>query len=196
MRHQILPGLSLDHTMYEAAAAGLTAHAPGHALTWAQFLDPTDWRLIPDPGPQPRAYKAERRLAIRPDGQMITLHAWLLPDRRSNTATPHSHPWQFQSHILLGGYTEQRYQRINDHITVEDATHRYRDTNTVDLATFHEVVDLEPGPTITLMITGPAIERGRWGYLDPETGEFTPNRPAPDFTKRLAALNPHMPRTQ
>jgi hypothetical protein len=96
LSREILPGLILTGGMYDATAAGLTAHAPAHMVTPEQFYDPADWRLIPGPWPEPRAYKAERRLATHPDGRTTILNIWLRPDRRSHIATPHSHPWRFK----------------------------------------------------------------------------------------------------
>lgn len=46
---EVIPGLVLDDTMYELAAAGIADHAPHiDPLTRERWLDPAGWSNIPD----------------------------------------------------------------------------------------------------------------------------------------------------
>ncbi|MDT9683137.1 hypothetical protein RND61_13795 [Streptomyces sp. TRM76323] len=120
---------------------------------------------------------------------------WYAPDLRSRDGapTPHSHPWDFESRILLGGYTEDRYVltggRVHPDLGVE---HEQGTTNSVRRPIYHEVRELHtaPGATVTLMVCGQG-ERGKWAHLDPATGLTTPPERDPHFAARLRALNPH-----
>lgn len=188
----VAPGLVLTETMYEAAASGLAAHAPYLSpLPWNRFVSPAGWLLVPDRHGD--AYKAEHTLLASRE-RTAKLNLWFLPDLRSNQApTPHNHPWEaFESHILLGGYTEDRYTSDGAHVQAErGVAHTINDRNVIPGNVYHEVTGLqEPGGTMTLMVCGPG-ERGSWGYLDLSTGHHRSAEPDLHFTTRLKALNPH-----
>jgi hypothetical protein len=53
------------------------------------------------------------------------------------------------------------------------------------------VNDLEPGRTLTLMVCGRG-NKGQWGYIDPDTGEYRDNEPDPTFLERAKRINPRM----
>jgi len=104
--------------MYEAASAGLAAQAPElAALTWEQFTSPDDWWLIPDDSGSP--YKAELVLRQGID-RTVKVNLWNAPDRCGDAAPkPHSHPWAFTTHILTGGYGENRYTLAGDQVDAQ-----------------------------------------------------------------------------
>jgi hypothetical protein len=105
---------------------------------------------------------------------------------------PHGHPWDFTAYVLMGGYTEDRYQVVDGKVLTEKATHRAGDKNNVPIDLFHEVTEiLEPGRTLTLMICGEGTQ-GQWGYINPETGEFRLNQSDPSFMERARLINPCM----
>jgi hypothetical protein len=189
----IVPGLELTEAMYEAAAPGVAAHAPEFApLTWERFTAPSDWWLVPDDCGD--GYKAE--LVLREDAQAaVKLNLWFLPDLRGGEQSrPHSHPWDFRAHVLLGGYSEDRYVPDAGAVRAERAVeHRSGGVNAVPRTVYHEVTEVhEPGRTLTLMVCGRG-ERGAWGYLDTSTGQHLPVPPDPKFGTRLRVLNPHQP---
>ncbi|MEU7162228.1 hypothetical protein AB0A98_38305 [Streptomyces chrestomyceticus] len=189
---RIIPGLVVDEAMLEAAAAALPAHAPELGpLSWECFTAPANWWMVPDEAGD--ACKAE--LVLREDTEAtVKVNLWLLPDRRAadGRPAPHSHPWDFRSWILLGGYDEDRYELSDGHVRADLAVaHRSGTVNEIDRALYHEVTGIhEPGRTLSLMVCGPGV-RGSWGYLDPDTGRCVPSAPDPGFTDRLRALNPH-----
>ncbi|MFH8405295.1 hypothetical protein ACH4FX_11045 [Streptomyces sp. NPDC018019] len=190
---RIIPGFTVDEAMHEAAAAALAAHAPqlGLGLSWERFTAPASWWLVPDEAGD--ACKAE--LVLREDAEATAkINLWLLPDRRAQDGrpTPHSHPWSFRSWILMGGYDEDRYELTDGQVRADLAVaHRRGTVNDVGGALYHEVTDIhEPGRTLTLMVCGPGV-RGRWGYLDTDTGRHIPSVPDTGFADRLRALNPH-----
>lgn len=187
---QVIPGLTVDQTMFHAAAAGLAAHAPGERLTWEMFTGANSWTLIPDP--DGFGYKAECVLRREPT-RTVKINLWMGPDLRDGQAPrPHNHPWEFTAHVLLGGYTEQRYELAGKAVKSTAETHLVGGQNHVPLSTFHEVTEIaEPGRTLTLMLCGEGTH-GDWGYLDPETGKVTVNVADPGFQARLAQLNPRM----
>ncbi|MEU7044920.1 hypothetical protein AB0A77_28230 [Streptomyces varsoviensis] len=188
---RIIPGLTVDAAMYDAAAAGLAAHTGAESpLTWGRFTAPASWCLVP--GPDGAAYKAEMVLRESIE-RTLKINIWYLPDRRGGAAPqPHSHPWPFTSHILLGGYSEDRYVAGDLASAEMGVEHRSGGANIIPRDLFHEVTAIhEPGRTLSLMVCGRG-RRGSWGYLDPDTGQCTPVRPDPGFTDRFAALNPHI----
>ncbi|MFT2014575.1 hypothetical protein ACMA1D_01820 [Streptomyces sp. 796.1] len=186
---QIAPGLVLTEAQYELAAAGLTEHAPDLALSWERFTAPADWWLVPDK--DGRLAKAELVL-VEGAERTVKINLWHLPDLRSGRPMPHSHPWSFRSHILAGGYAEDRYAATGGVVTATRHDHLADSANSVDRAVYHEVAALHapPGETMTLMLCGPGT-RGIWGYLDPDTGRHSPPSADPGFGARLRALNPH-----
>ncbi|MGF6881747.1 hypothetical protein ABH933_001258 [Nocardia sp. GP40] len=190
---EIVPGLVVDETMYEATAAGVAAYVPELGpLSWTQFVNPARWWLNPDQ--DGNCYKAELSLSAN-----VWVNKWELPDiRGGQKPRPHSHPWRFESRLLTGGYTENRYERtetatsgtppVRELLGIE---HRTGELNTVEGWEYHEIPEVhEPGRTLSLMICGPGVE-GAWGYLDVSTGKHTPGAPDPDYEARLRALNPH-----
>ncbi|MGW2998703.1 hypothetical protein [Streptomyces sp. NPDC001155] len=187
---QIIPGLAVDEEMFDAAFSGLAAHAPDEHLTWDSFTNEQNWTLIPDPDGV--GYKAEYLLR-REAETTIKINLWFRPDLRDGEKPkPHNHPWPFTAHILLGGYTEQRYEVVDGKVTSTTQSHRVGEQNDVPLEIFHEVTAItEPGRTLTLMVCG-AGRKGEWGYIDPESGEFEANRPDPGFRARLVAINPRL----
>ncbi|MFE7135431.1 hypothetical protein ACFVIM_31685 [Streptomyces sp. NPDC057638] len=189
---EIAPGLVLDDEQFGAAEAGVAARAPGlGALTWERFTTPRDWTLVPDECG--RGYKAEFVL-FSTRAATAKVNVWFAPDLRRGREPfphPHSHPWAFDAHVLLGGYDEDRYTPDGGAIRAERGVeHRAGGLNRVPLEVYHEVTAVhEPGRTLTLMVCGPG-ERGRWGYLDLATGQHRGAAPDPGFTERLKALNP------
>lgn len=181
----IAPGLTLDEQLYEAAAAGLLTAAPDLApLTWERFTAAPDWALIPDESGA--CYKAELTL-VNTIEQTIRINQWFLPDLRGGQAPkPHNHPWAFTSHILAGGYSEDRYD-AGAAVPVE---HVAGGTNVVPRDLYHEVTEIHDR-TLSLMVCGRGL-RGTWGYLDLDTGCHRPAEPDPHFSARFAALNPHL----
>lgn len=188
----IAPGLTLTTALYETAAAGIDAYAAGLApLTWEQFTAPMSWWLVPDGSG--RLSKAELTLAEDRD-RTVKLNVWHAPDiRGAEGPLPHSHPWPFESQILTGGYSEDRYLFVGGQVRAETGReYGPGSTNTVDRYLYYEVTELHsaPGATVTLMLCGHG-ERGAWGHLDPATGTLSPPQQSGLFPERLRALNPH-----
>lgn len=209
-------GLVLDDEMYGRALTALGEHAPEQVegFTWERFVARESWFLIPDAEhPDEPWYKAE--FVITPQGppydQTVKLNVWRAPDlRRDGAPMPHSHPWPFTGHVLMGGYREDRYTverpdwlLDNPHSpwevgladVVQGVLHQAGENNDLDLVTFHEVTEvLEPGRTLSLMDCGLGRKEG-WGYLDPDTGLYTPNKQSPTdprFKVLLLDRNPHL----
>lgn len=105
--------------------------------------------------------------------------------------TPHNHPWPFQSMILSGGYTEDRYQVIDGLLVKETRQYREGDVNDCPADVYHVVYDVLP-KTATHLICGQQSEGAAWGYLDIETGEVSKAMPDPEFLGHLRAINPHL----
>lgn len=182
------------------AAVGIQTYAPDVApLTWETFVDPVSWWMIPDETGE--GYKAE--LTLRNDGERtIRLNNWFLPDLRGGEVSrPHSHPWWFEARVLAGGYTEDRYERLGDHVAGAPSVreqlgveHRAGGRNEVPLSVYHEVTEIhEPGRTLSLMVCGRS-EKVAWGYLDTASGCHMPVLRDPaereQFRMRLYRLNP------
>lgn len=192
MTTTILPGLTVTDEMYQAAHAGITVYASDTHLTWEKFTTAAAWTLIPDD--RGELSKAEITL-IRSIERTVRLNIWFRPDLRGgDRPMPHNHPWRaFTGHVLLGGYSENRYRRDESGDVLADlgVTHRAPAANTVHHDTYHEVTEIhEPGHTLSLMVCGRG-QRGDWGYLDTDTGEHRMLQPVADFAAMLAALNPH-----
>ncbi|MER8002966.1 hypothetical protein [Streptomyces sp. NPDC095613] len=190
-RVTISPGLLVDEALHEAASEGIGLYAPNCApLTWDRFVAPAGWWLVPDETGD--GYKAECVLEDTQD-RTIKINLWFLPDLRGGQkAQPHSHPWDFHAHVLLGGYNEDRYVPDGGTVRAERSVeHQAGAVNRVPIDVYHEVTQIhDPGRTLTLMVCGRG-ERGRWGYLDINTGTRVPVQPDPKFAARLRALNPH-----
>lgn len=190
-RIEIAPGLEVTERMYDNAAHGMsTWTTDGQGITWESFTRPDLWTMVPDD--QGDAYKAEfvwERTADR----TLKVNLWFAPDLRGGELSkPHSHPWAFRARILMGGYSEDRYDPDGaGAVRKVTQQHGPGGVNDVPLTTYHEVTDIhEPGQTLTLMVCGPG-RQGAWGYLDVHTGEHLPVEPDPLFRERLLALNPH-----
>lgn len=189
---QIAPGLVLDDELFGAAEAGVSAHAPHLApLTWRQFAEPAGWTLVPDDCGD--GYKAELVL-LNTREATAKINLWFLPDLRGGQEpTPHSHPWAFDAHVLLGGYSEDRYTPDGTGMVRAErgVEHAAGGVNGVPRSVYHEVTAIhEPGRTLTLMVCGRG-ERGAWGYLDLATGQHRHVEPDRTFAARLRAINPH-----
>lgn len=213
----VAPALELDDEMYGRALAALGEYAPDQVenFTWERFTDRTSWFLIPDvEHPDEPWYKAE--FVITPKGppydQTIKLNVWRSADlRRDGAPMPHSHPWEFfTGHVLMGGYEEDRYEvqhadllatdphspwELGSVEVEQDVLHRAGEHNGIAQTTFHEVTRvLEPGRTLSLMDCDLGRKEG-WGYLDPDTGLYTPNKQSPTdprFKALLLDRNPHL----
>ncbi|MGW1071571.1 hypothetical protein [Streptomyces sp. NPDC002537] len=191
MQTTVIPGLTVDEPMYETAVEGLALRVPSLTLAWEQFIAPTSWWLVPDESG--RASRAELTL-LETQQSTIKINIWLRPDLRGpdGTPLPHSHPWDFDSYILTGGYDEDRYRLAGDGQVHADpgVAHQHGGTNHVNRALYHEVTHVHaPGATMSLMVCGRG-ERGAWGYLDLSTGRHRPAAPDPAFRAKLRALNP------
>lgn len=211
----VAPALELDDEMYELARTALGEYAPDEVenFTWERFVARKSWFLIPDvEHPDEPWYKAE--FVIKhgaPYLQTVKLNVWRAPDlRRDGAPMPHSHPWPFTGHVLAGGYREDRYKverpnrlLVDPHSSWEvglanvtqGVLHQAGEDNDLDLTTFHEVVEiLDPGRTLSLMDCDLGRKEG-WGYLDPDTGLYTPNKQSetdPRFKALLLDRNPHL----
>ncbi|WP_116211603.1 hypothetical protein [Streptomyces olivoreticuli] len=180
--------------MYETAAEGLALHAPALALGWEQFIAPASWWLVPDESGL--ASRAELTL-LETQQSTVKINIWLRPDLRGpgGTPLPHSHPWDFDSYILAGGYGEDRYRLASDgQVHAElGVTHQHGGTNRFGRDRYHEVTRVHaPGATMSLMVCGRG-ERGVWGYLDLDTGRHRRSAPDPTFRAKLRALNCQWP---
>lgn len=192
---EIIPGLRVDENVYGAVRwEGLTRQAPHlSGLSWEQFTDPSRWWLIP--GRDGSLSRAEMTLRESAD-ETVKANVWFMPERRPHGSRykprPHSHPWDFRSHILLGAYYEDRYTLTDGRVrSTHGAGVQKGDTNMVPRTEYHEVVGVwDPGRTVSLMLCG-AGERGAWGYLDLDKGVHVPARRDPRFLAKLKVLNPH-----
>lgn len=183
----IAPGLTLTDDHFAAAAAGLAEHMPElPPLTPERFFS-TDWTLIPDEQTG-EPYKAELVL-VGTRTRRVIVNRWLAPDLRDGKGPrPHNHPWDFHSVILSGGYTERRWTRRDGVVVAEDAVEYHAgEVNKIGREYFHEVEEVDDA--LTLMACGPGM--AGWGYLDPDTGEYTPSELPEGFMDRLRELNPH-----
>jgi hypothetical protein len=125
-----------------------------------------------------------------PKVETIKLHWWYKADTLDTP--PHSHPWDFKSEILVGGYKEQVWWVDSDGVVQNDIrTYKVGDFNTNTIGTYHLVISVEPG-TVTKMTTGPATEGNTWGWLDVETGNHLEATLDPNFLDKQKVLNPWM----
>lgn len=125
---------------------------------------------------------------VRSPEQTIKWNFWHLPD---DDRAPHNHPWDVQSTIMHGGYTEDRYWVENGEVKKKTCTYRTGDVNSFTKDVFHVVTEVLPG-TVTRMVCGQATEGNEWGYLDIKTGKYTKAEMDPEFFGKLQALNRFM----
>jgi hypothetical protein len=141
------------------------------------------------PNSDGRPFKTELVLVRTPE-QTVKINWWHAPD---DDRPSHNHPWDFESEILHGGYTEVRWRQDDTgHWHCDEYTHRAGDTVYVPRNEYHTVIAVEPG-TVTRMTCGPARPGNEWGYLDTHTGVHTSVELDPDFIRRLRACNSWMP---
>lgn len=81
----------------------------------------------------------------------------------------HNHPWNAVSLILVGGYREEYL----DGETVRSRTLKPGQVNVIRTTRFHRVDLLGSGPTWTLVIHGPRVQK--WGFWIRETKTFIPH---------------------
>ncbi|MFC3985193.1 hypothetical protein [Streptosporangium jomthongense] len=203
----IIPSLIVDEELYEAAAAGLAAHAPAQAaLTWSAFTDASRWWLVPGPDDGddgvPLGYKAEHVLTQTGD-LTIKINLWYRPDLRSReTSKPHTHPWEvMEAHPVLGAYEDEHWHRTASGMLVEQGCvlNAPGSVNRIFARDYHEVTSIAaPGRTVSVMVCGRWIHdetrRGVWGHLDLYTGDHVPVQRDPAeqarFRSRLYRINP------
>jgi hypothetical protein len=67
---------------------------------------------------------------------------------------PHSHPWDFHSHILKGWYVEERWARSDrSGLYIEDVQiNREGESLYRDARAMHKIVDVSPGGCWTLVM--------------------------------------------
>jgi hypothetical protein len=193
----LIPGLTLTDNQYELAASAVAQHAPDLGpLTREAFLDLPKWCLVPDD--RGELSKAEYTLLATED-RTAKLNLWYRADTRGGVKPlPHNHRWQrFTSHILSGGYDEDRYDLRDDErapVASASVSHVAGRSNTVLHDTYHEVVAIhDPGATMTLMACGYG-RFGDWCHLDVDSGRLVKGQPVADFERMFDALNPHLRR--
>jgi hypothetical protein len=134
------------------------------------------------------AYKTELAL-FRSQERTEKIIWWHTDDPRQE---PHNHPWRFESTILSGGYSENRWWfDENGALQQSSRTYRKGDVNTVEANVFHVVFDVEP-KTVTHLICGNASENNIWGYLSLEDFTYFDAERNPDFVDLIRAINPHL----
>ncbi|MEO6082775.1 MAG: hypothetical protein ABIQ18_06680 [Umezawaea sp.] len=203
----IIPGITLDEELFDAAGEGLAVHAPDQpALTWDTFANPVRWWLVPSPDDDdagvPLGCKAEFVLTQTTD-LTIKINIWYRPDLRSReTAKPHTHPWEvMEAHPVLGGYEDEHWHRSASGVPVRrgSVSNMPGATNRIFASDYHEVTSIAaPGRTVSVMICGRWIHdedhRGIWGHLDLHTGHHVPVRHDPvdheRFRARMYRINP------
>lgn len=128
-------------------------------------------------------YKTELVL-IRSLEETVKVNFWHLPDDQRD---PHSHPWDFESEILSGGYTEIRYWLDENRKVQHDKfTYGAGERNVIKYDVFHLVTEVQDH-TVTKMKCG--RNENEWGYLDVHTGGFKVAEPDPTFLEKLNKLN-------
>ena len=136
------------------------------------------------------AYKTELAL-IRTPERTEKIIWWHDNDPRPE---PHNHPWRFESTILSGGYTEDRWW-VDENGELQKATIVYRanerNINVCEKNIFHVVRDVQP-KTTTKLLCGKASPNNEWGYLDLSTKEYFQAERDPNFIDYLREINPHM----
>ena len=92
----------------------------------------------------------QRYLAhMLPDGTQVWYHRFLRNDSEPHL---HSHPWEAESKILLGGYSESR-QEVGGRVLII-YTYKAGDTNLIQMETVHRIVEVAKD-TWTQMIVKP-----------------------------------------
>jgi hypothetical protein len=163
----------------------MTTTTGGFALTHALLSAPP----IHIPNRDGFPFKTDLVLERDPATRTVKLTWWHADDDRGD---PHNHPWNFESTILFGGYTDERWVLGPDgSITHHVRVLRAGDVNIVPRQDFHRVFDVLPG-TVTNMVTGPARPNNEWGYLNVESGVYTRATKDPDFATRLRDNNRFM----
>ena len=201
IRVAVTPDLVLDDEMYELARYALSWCAPEQVegFTWERFVTRESWTLVPDvENPDIPFFKAEFVIKLAaPWQQTVKLNVWHSADvRRDGAPLPHSHPWNFRGYVLLGGYEEDRYELSGGQVEAQPGqVHLAGMVNNVPLTTFHEVRRvLVPDRTLSLMDCDLGIKNA-WGYLDPDTGVYTPcikSEVDARFKPLMLARNPHL----
>lgn len=87
------------------------------------------------------------------DGTQVWIHRFLRNDSERHL---HSHPWNAQSKVLLGSYTES--------LGAHSATYTAGDTNVIPKDKLHRIISVEPN-TWTIMIVAPEREQ-QWYFID------------------------------
>ncbi len=145
---------------------------------------------IPDMDSNP--VKTELVINRMASGWVEKINWWHQADvtRKPGRAFPHNHPWDFQSLILFGGYTEERYPIVNGKWTGEIKTFVYTagDTNRITKDEFHLVTKIEP-KTVSRMVCGEARAWQEWGYWNLDTNRYEPSLQDPHYLQRLAENN-------
>lgn len=133
-------------------------------------------------------FRVDTVITATPEYTEKYLH-WLCVDTNEK---PHNHPWDFESTILRGGYTEQVFW-LNEHDELQSETRTYRagDVNISKRSEFHRVIEVEPN-TLTHIICGQASEGNAWAFLDPATGQIIPATRNPEFAAMMKEVNPHL----
>lgn len=203
MIYTVAPGFVLDDDMYELARQEVALRVPDKlaGFTLERFVARESWRLIPDvENPDVPFFKAEMIVKNEPPwSQTNKINVWFAADlRRDGEPIPHNHPWKvFRGYVLMGGFVDDRYTVQNGQVQVQkDCEHAAGQVHAIEHHVYHEVTGLlgKPGRTMTFMDCGPGIKED-WGYLNPDTGLYTPNKESlidPRFQAALHALNPHL----
>jgi len=158
----------------------------GFALTADQLETPP----FHVPNTKGGAYKTELVLFRSPE-RTEKIIWWHEDDPRPE---PHNHPWRFESTILSGGYTEDRWW-IDEKGELQKETITYRandrNINVCEANVFHVVRDIQP-KTTTKLLCGQASEGNAWGYLDLSTKAYSQAENDPKFRDWLREINPHL----
>jgi hypothetical protein len=172
----------------------------GAPLRHAEYTRPP--LHIPNELGQP--VKTELVISRDPDGSTIKMNWWHLPDVVGGRKRPHNHPWSFDSDVLHGGFTEERYTPVDSkpgYFSVTTLTHKAGDKYTLRADEFHVVTAVEPG-TVTRMTCGKAAPENEWGYIEVDAseysalgqvrGEYTRAQKDPAFQEHFERLNPFL----
>lgn len=107
-----------------------------------------------------------RRWVLICFGWSIRVHRWY---RSDDKRFYHNHPWNFVTFVLRGSYTDVSPGKVEPVKEVMKAgTFKYRS------ATHAHYVDVPAGGALTLLLTGPPIQK--WGFLIKAGQTFRPLR--------------------